>query len=153
MTNKTRFHIDELPEGGFAPKHLAKEEFGRRVYKEMMARGWNQSELARQADLPRDSISTYVRGVSFPSPKSLQKLADALGVLPADLLPNSVESAIDEDNPSLNMRVSTAAPNSAWLQVNRLVSLSTAARVIELIEADNVAPVAENGNGDVVSEG
>lgn len=141
MTRNTRFHIDELPSGEFAPKHLTKQEFGRRLYKLMMAQNWNQSELARQAGLPRDSISTYVRGVSFPTPKSLQKLADALEVTPADLMPNSIESAIDEDSPSLNMRVSTSAPNTAWLQVNRLVSLQTAVKVIEMIEADNVANV------------
>lgn len=104
-----------------------------------MARGWNQSELARQTGLPRDSVSTYVRGVSLPTPKSLQKLADAFGTTPADLLPNSIEAAIEEDVPSLEMKVSVSAPSTAWLRVNRLVSLSTAARVIELVEADALA--------------
>lgn len=139
MTRSTRFHIDELPSGDLTPKHLSKQEFGRRLYQEMMAKGWNQSELARQAELPRDSVSTYVRGVSFPTPKSLQKLANALDLSPAELMPNSVESAIEEDSPSLNMRVSTGAPNTAWLQVNRLVSLTTAVKVIEMIEADTAA--------------
>lgn len=147
MTQKTRFHIDELPSGGSAPKHLTKQEFGRVIYKLMMARGWNQSELARQADLPRDSVSTYVRGVSFPTPKSLQKLAKAFGMTPADLLPNSIEAAIDEDTPSLEMKTSTSAPGAAWLRVNRLVSLSTAVKIIELVEADGtVDPANDKGS-------
>ncbi|MDV2964576.1 helix-turn-helix transcriptional regulator [Nitratireductor aquimarinus] len=136
MPKKTRFHIDSKTESEYTPKHLTKQEFGRRLYKFIMAKGWNQSELARQSGLPRDSISTYVRGQSLPTPKSLQKLAQALGVEPVDILPNSIESAIDEDNPSLEMRVSTASPSKAWLRVNRLVSLSTAARVIDIIESD-----------------
>lgn len=119
-------------------QHLTKQEFGRRLYSLMLARGWNQSELARQAGLPRDSISTYIRGRSLPTPKSLQALAEALGMRPADVLPNATESAIDEDNPALEMRVSTSAPNAAWLRVNRLVSLSTASKVIELINQDRV---------------
>lgn len=139
MSPKNRVHIDELPTGGLAPKHISKQEFGRRIYRELMARGWNQSELARQTGLPRDSVSTYVRGVSLPTPKSLQKLADAFGTTPADLLPNSIEAAIEEDVPSLEMKVSVSAPSTAWLRVNRLVSLSTAARVIELVEADALA--------------
>lgn len=138
MTRTTRFHIDELPEGDLPPKHLSKQEFGRRLYSLMLARGWNQSELARQAGLPRDSISTYIRGRSLPTPKSLQMLAEALGMRPADVLPSIVESAIDEDNPALEMRVSTSAPNAAWLRVNRLVSLSTASKVIELINQDRI---------------
>jgi transcriptional regulator with XRE-family HTH domain len=128
-----------MPETSLAPKHLTKQEFGRRLYQLMLARGWNQSELARKADLPRDSVSTYIRGRTLPTPKSLQAMADALGVTPADILPNSIESAVDEDMPSIEMRVSTSAPSMAWLRVNRLVSLSTAAKVIEMIEGEREA--------------
>jgi len=139
MPRNSRFHIDSMPETSLAPKHLTKQEFGRRLYQLMLARGWNQSELARKADLPRDSVSTYIRGRTLPTPKSLQAMADALGVTPADILPNSIESAVDEDMPSIEMRVSTSAPSMAWLRVNRLVSLSTAAKVIEMIEGEREA--------------
>lgn len=138
MTRSTRFHVDELPSADFTAKHLTKQEFGRRLYTEMLSKGWNQAELARRSDLPRNNISTYIRGASFPTPLSLQKIAKALGVAPADLMPNSVESAIEEDTPSLNMRVSTSAPNTAWLQINRLVSLQTAVKVIEMVESDTI---------------
>ena len=126
-----------------APKHLTRQQFGRRLYQMMLARGWNQSELARQANLPRDSISTYVRGVALPTPKSLQALATALDTTPVDILPNAAESAIDEDNPSFEMKVSPSAPSTAWLRVNRLVSLSTATKIAELIEADHVGAAKE----------
>lgn len=138
MTRKTRFHVDDLPESDLAPKHLTKQQFGRRLYQLMLARGWNQSELARQANLPRDSISTYIRGVALPTPRSLKSLAEAFGINMTDLLPNAVEAALDEDLPSLEIKVSPSAPSTAWLRVNRLVSLTTATRIIELIESDRV---------------
>ncbi|MEX0327921.1 MAG: helix-turn-helix domain-containing protein [Ruegeria sp.] len=119
-------------------KDIKKKEFGRKLKALNAERGWNQSELARRAGIPRDSVSTYVRGVSLPNSKSLQKLADALGTTPADLIPNMVQDATEEESTSLNMRVSTGAPNTAWLQVNRLVSLTTAVKVIEMIEADKL---------------
>lgn len=140
MPKKSRFHVDELPsDSTLAPKHLTKQEFGRRLYRLMLAKGWNQSELARKAELPRDSVSVYVRGRSLPTPKSLGKLAAALDVNATDLLPNAVESAIDEDNPSIDMRVSPGAPRVAWLRINRMVSTSTAVKVIELVNNDRIA--------------
>jgi transcriptional regulator with XRE-family HTH domain len=140
MVAKQRTHIpDSLSAGSLAPKHLTKQEFAKRLYRLMLKRGWNQSELARRANLPRDSVSTYIRAKVMPTQQSAQRLAAALGVTPEDLMPNFVESAIEEDTPSLEMKVSVNAPNKAWLRVNRLVSLATAARVIDLIEAENAA--------------
>jgi transcriptional regulator with XRE-family HTH domain len=138
MTRETRFHVDELPEGDMVPKYLNRQEFGKRLYTLMMQRGWNQSELARQADLPRDSVSTYIRGRSFPTPKSLQALAEALGTTPGDILPTALGKAIGEDVPEIDMRVSPSAPGAAWLKINRLVSLSTAAKIIELVNDDKI---------------
>ncbi|MDK4730512.1 helix-turn-helix domain-containing protein [Rhizobium phaseoli] len=139
MTNRVRTHIsgDTPTETRLAPKHLTKQQFGKRLYNLMLAKGWTQSELARQSDLPRDSISVYVRGKSLPTPGSLSALAKALGVASTELLPNHVESAIDEDTPALELRVSTNAADVAWLRVNRLVSTKTALKIMEMLETDN----------------
>ena len=146
MAAKPRTHIPDNVSGSdrpLAPKHLSRQEFAKRLYRLMLKRGWNQSELARRADLPRDSVSTYIRAKVMPTPQSAERLARALGVAPEELLPNHVESAIEEDTPSLEMKVSVNAPHKAWLRVNRLVSLSTAAKVIGLIEAED-NPEGEN---------
>lgn len=122
------------------PKHLTKQEFGRRVYQHMLGKGWTQSELSRKADIPRDSISVYVRGRSMPTPQNLEKLAKAFGVTADDLLPNHTETAIvDEENPAFEMKVSTAAPGMAWLRVNRMVSMSTAVKIAAILENDDVS--------------
>lgn len=139
MPNRIRTHLvgDTSMTPKMAPAHLTKQQFGKRLYEQMLKKGWTQSELGRQADLPRDSISVYIRGRSLPTPASLKKLADALGVEETELLPNYVESAIDDDTPMLEMKISPNAPNTAWLRVNRLVTVATAMKVLQLLEADD----------------
>lgn len=131
---------------GLRPKHLTKQEFGRRLYGLMLKAGWNQSELARRAtqagaaEVSRDNVSTYIRGTSLPTPPKLESLAKALKVLPETLLPNYIESAIDDDQPAFEMKVSGSNPGVAWLRVNRLVRTTTATEIAKLLEQDDAAP-------------
>jgi len=141
MPRKVRTHVtgaEELQGIPLAPRSLTKQEFGKRLYRLMLAKGWHQSELARQAGIPRDAVSTYIRGKALPTPTNLQKLSDALGVPPEELLPNHTEVAIDEDEvPAFEMKVSTGAPSMAWVRVNRLVSTQTAVKIAELLDNDD----------------
>lgn len=147
MPNKvhTHFTLDSLPEGGIAPKHLHKQEFGRRLYRMMIAKGWNQSELARQSDLPRDSVSTYIRGKTAPTPQSVEKLACALGVEPTVLYPNVAESGLANEEPAVDMRVSSSAPHLSWLRVNRLVHTRSALKILEILNDDNASDAKRSG--------
>lgn len=128
---------DSMTGSKLAPKHLTKEEFARRLYNQMLSKGWSQSEFARRADLPRDSISNYMRGQSLPTPQNLKKLAVALDVDSDALLPNHIETAIAQDAPDMEMKTSPGAPGKAWLRVNRLVTTGTALKVIELLNDDD----------------
>jgi transcriptional regulator with XRE-family HTH domain len=119
-----------------SPRHLTKQEFGKRLYALMTKKTWTQSELGRAAGLGRDSISTYIRGRSMPSPKGLKKLAVALGVEVEELLPNSFEAALDNEIPAIELKMSQSDPETAWLRVNRAVSMETALQVLELIKRD-----------------
>ena len=147
MPNKVRTHLvgDSTTASALAPKHMTKQQFARRLYQLMLAKGWNQSELGRQADLPRDAISVYVRGKSLPTPQNLKSLADALGDTEAELLPNHIESAIDEDAPDFELRASPGASNVAWLRVNRLVTFTTGLKIAELLEADRAVDGSRGG--------
>lgn len=118
------------------PEHLTNQEFARRVYRLMIERGWRQSELARQAGLSRDCVSTYTRGKSLPTSQNLEKLAAALGVNAEDLLPNYRKRALDNDLVGFSMQESSAHPGKAWVRVNRLVAFSTATRIAQLLEAE-----------------
>lgn len=137
MPNLVRTHVMTGGSGeDLTPRTLTKQEFGRRLYKLMMSRGWNQSELARRAGLNRDAISTYVRGSSMPTPQSLNALAKAFGITPDDLLPNYTMSAIERDNPAFEMKASTSDPTRVYLKVNRLVTMATAVKIAELLQND-----------------
>ena len=141
MARSPRTH---LPPGStlkspLIPKHLAKDEFARRLYKLMMEKGWRQADLARHAGLPRNAISVYLRGASLPNPDSLKSLAKAFAMDPNVLLPNYTESAIDRDNPEIEFRVSPADPKSAWLRINRLVPTALAIKIMSLIDAEDEA--------------
>lgn len=141
MTRKVHTHIpSDSPSPGLVPKHLTRQEFGRRLYSLMLGKGWHQSELARQSGLPRDSISTYVRGRSMPTPQNLEALAKAFGLTAEELLPNYNEAAVmDEENPSFEMKASTAAPGTVWLRVNRSVSMTAAIKIASILENDHVS--------------
>lgn len=142
MARNSRTYIeplrDEQTDEALRPKHLTKQEFGRRLYRLMLQKGWSQSELARQAGLSRDSVSTYVRGVSLPEAINLNKLAEALDVKTTDLLPNHAETAIDHDAPSLELKISSANTLISWLRVNRMVSTQTAMKIVEMLNHDEL---------------
>lgn len=136
MTRNTRWHLDSPAAQEDLPAYLSKQQFGQRLQRAIMDRGWNQSELARRAGIPRDSVSTYVRGKVRPTPKSLRAIADALGMNAEDLYPNADFLAIGQDEPSMEMKVSVSDPTKAWLRVNRRVTVATASRVMSLLAED-----------------
>jgi len=47
----------------------------------------DQSQLARDLGLTRQAVSRMVLGSSYPSPKTLERMAKRFGVKPKDLLP------------------------------------------------------------------
>jgi transcriptional regulator with XRE-family HTH domain len=157
MVKRARSHVpspaimDTQTPSGLKPKYLSKQEFGRRVYQAIMKKGWSQSDAAREASkrgepaVTRDDISRYVRGISLPTEGKLKKLAHVLDMTPEELLPNFVASAIDDDHPAFEMKVSPSNPGIAWLRVNRLVFTKTAVAVATLLENDNAADRAASG--------
>ena len=122
---------------GLTPRALSKQEFGRRLHDLMLGKGWNQSDLARAAQVGRDSVSKYIRGNSLPNPTALRKLSKALGVADAELLPNSLMQALQGEHPAIELRAAAGHPDQAWLRINRMVPFEVATRILALInEAD-----------------
>lgn len=146
MARNPRTHLNpshKNTKSPLIPKHLAKDEFARRLYKLMIEKGWRQADLARVAGLPRNAISVYLRGASLPNPESTKALAKAFDMDPALLLPNYTESAIERDNPEIEFRVSPADSTKAWLRVNRLVHTSTAIKILAMLEADDASQTTD----------
>lgn len=129
----------EMQAPQLTPRALTRQEFGRRLATLLLDKGWNQSDLARAAELGRDSISTYVNGKTFPTPKALKALSEALGVSKDDLLPNQMMQAMDDEHPAVELKQASGHPNKAWLRINRAMSFATAAKIIELINKEDEA--------------
>lgn len=64
-----------------------RREFARRLYFEMMDRGFNQVYLSEESGISQTGISKYLRREATPSAYAVDKLARALGCYRDDLLP------------------------------------------------------------------
>ncbi len=63
-----------------------KKKLGVRISQLRMKAGMTQANLAEKAELSIDSISRIERGDRAPSLESLEKIAEGLGIEPAELL-------------------------------------------------------------------
>lgn len=138
MARDVRTHLldGDSPKNPMVRRHLDKKEFGKRLYSLMRERGWSQSDLARESDIPRDAISRYIRAASLPEPKNLEKLAVALRMSPNDLLPNYALVEVElADDPPLEIKVSPGDPSMAWIRINRMVKTSSIPAILQAIEA------------------
>lgn len=138
MSNNARHHLSpQIDTADMTPRALTKQEFGRRLMALLLDKRWNQSDLARAADIGRDAVSTYIRGISFPDPKNLRKMADALGTDMENLLPNTTIRAMDSDtSPMLEIKQATGHPDKVWLRVNRMVTMDQAHRIFGILQKD-----------------
>ncbi len=125
-----------LPDG--APIDAIKADFAKRLQAEMERKGWNQSELARQASVHmkggrvgRDSVSPYIRGKTLPGPLHLSGIAKALQVEPKDLIPNINMLSVDAKLPPIEVK--DLGEGKAWLRVNKAVPWSVAVKVMQMV--------------------
>ena len=112
------------------------------LYRLINEKGWNQSELARQAaphmkshKFNRDLISSYCRGRSLPTPVHLHAMAKALGVVPQDILPLRSYPEIDGDNPPWDLK--NLGDGTAWLKINQNVPLALALKIVDMIQGSS----------------
>ena len=67
------------------PKDL-RQAFAANLRRLRHAKGISQEDLAYEANVNRTYLSKLEKGVSYPRLKIIAKLADALGIEPAELL-------------------------------------------------------------------
>lgn len=126
------------PSGDEGPRDAALVEFSKRLQTAVAEKGWNASELARQASLhmpggkmPRDNVSNYLRARSLPGPVRLHALCQALHCKPDELLPSRGIPAAGQDNPPVDLRA--MSDGKVWLRINQAVGWEQAIKVIELL--------------------
>ncbi len=110
-----------------------REDLARKLRLALHTREWNQSDLARAANLPRELISSYVNGRAFPTTKSLRRLAEALQLKVEDLAPQA--PGMFQWEPPPTMEITSLANGMAKITVNTTVPISTALEIGRLIEA------------------
>jgi transcriptional regulator with XRE-family HTH domain len=121
------------------------QEFARKLHTAMTDRGMTQSDLARAAfgtyvnadgytvAKSRDRISVYLSGKALPDPKNLKALAEALGLPVEELAPPSAAATVDREAPSLALQAVPGRPGLVQLQLDMLLPLELAAKVMALL--------------------
>jgi transcriptional regulator with XRE-family HTH domain len=130
-------------------KVLRLKSFAKRLNEAMLAAGFNQSDLARQASLHmangrsfhRDNVSKYLRGKSAPSPLYLDAMAKALGKAPTDLWPEAKNMERTENDPTF--RIEDKGDGMAYLKIDQPVSWKAAIEIARILREDNEAAEAE----------
>lgn len=135
MARNTRVH-GKTATTRMTPKRLSKQQFAQRLYELMESKDWHQSDLARASGLARNNISTYMNARSLPEPKSLRALARVFKVKPEELLPNYMANAVERDLPEFEIKSIAGDVENVWLRVDRMVSKTTAYRVMEILNAE-----------------
>lgn len=151
MRHRKVYLSDASPsESGSDRVFLDRKQFGARLLNELVDRGWSQSDLGRAAGVSRDSISRYVTGKNLPDLPQLKRIAEALDMEPADLLPNFDLQAIKEDMspPAFEMKAIADNPGRSMLRINREVPTALAFKIGTLLEegmASESAPTRKRG--------
>lgn len=117
-----------------APSDVVRREFAKRLQRARVAKGWNQSELARRAGMGRWNISGYERGKNLPYPNALRKLADVLGVDPQELLPSSLVPSVERTTPAFEMKQVGDGTDAVWLRINQKVSWDKALKIMAVLK-------------------
>lgn len=127
-----------------APHDLVWSEFKSRLTKALVAKGWNQSELARRATdvapegivIGRDLISNYLnaRKKTVPLPHHLSPVAHALGVEPKDLLPTTMgRQASKRFEVGAQPEFKGAGDGYYWVRVNQRLPIKDALEIMQII--------------------
>jgi transcriptional regulator with XRE-family HTH domain len=139
--------------GPLHSEKMRNQEFARKLFDALIAKGWKQSRLARECfgtmETPdghivargRDRISSYVRGTALPDPVNLHKIATALGTTVEELAPDiHFHSAVREE-PEVYMS-QIPGQSRSMVKIERPLDTDLAIKVIGMIverDAENAA--------------
>lgn len=113
---------------------ISKKEFAKRLNYQMgLSRFTGGAELGRATDITRDRIAKYLRGASLPRPEKIKALADALGCLEIDLLPEGSRATMVSAKPGYSLNGLAGMPGHTHIVVNMTVPTSIALKVATLL--------------------
>jgi transcriptional regulator with XRE-family HTH domain len=112
---------------------IEKIEFTKKMRQLMAHKGMTQSDLGRASELGRDLISHYMRGVRYPSPRNLRKLAVALGIQPGELDPAIGVPEENEQQDIAEIKQLAGDPARVRIQVRQVVTMKQALAVMAIL--------------------
>ena len=134
------------PSGAMASvERIEMEGFAKRLHRAMLAKQLSQSDLARriwgtitdnrgyEVAKNRDRISVWLRGQAIPDPQNMAKCAEVLGMKVEDLAPDVAASAVERENPEVQMTAMGGHSDKVYLRVNKLVSMALAAKIVGML--------------------
>lgn len=125
--------------------HMTRAAFGKHLDGIIKQRGMSQSDLARDAfgtvkdgrgykvSKGRHLISKYCKGLAFPDTKTLKKIAGALDMTLAELLPPSVSAAIQQKEPPIRITSLHNDPTRYWIVINRVFLKDDAEKLVSFV--------------------
>jgi len=143
------------------------KDFADRLAKWMKDKGYSQSKLAREIwgsmkdsrgyDVARnrDRISAYLAGAGLPETENLQKLCDALGCSPDDLVgPVGTTRPLTRRTNPIDVQLATVSgqPDMLMIVANTILPAGTAIEILKLIQDARSQMVIEE-EGDEREEG
>lgn len=167
----------------FVSRNAKTQAFAERLQAAMNRSGLSPSEVARRAwgtvrdkrghntAKNRDSVGHYMNGTRYPSPDSMQRLADAVGISVEELAGEPPAASEPDSRPqgSFAKRTTVSAasgdliltslpaqPTKIRIQVDRVIHWKLAARIQAMLkEAETGETVEEDGPqpGDVIQGG
>jgi transcriptional regulator with XRE-family HTH domain len=121
-------------------KDAQMRDFANRLQKEMVRKGWSQSDIARAAnkfmpqgkEFGRHLINYYLRLRGLPTPVYLKALSDALGVDPDVLLPPQ-ERWDNREYVGVQMKTVPENPDEVWLEFKQRVPMGKALQIMQIL--------------------
>lgn len=118
-------------------RQQAKTDFGRRLHKAMIKKGWRQSDLARHSGIGKDSVSNYVNGRTVPTQQNIEKLAQVVGVSPNDLWPG-YDGSMEGRRNVISFRVDPEDSAFAFVVIDSRLPVDLALKILGLAKDTSV---------------
>lgn len=91
----------------------------------------------------RDRINKYVTGKALPDPDSLNDIAKALEVAPADLAPSVVGKALEREHPEVRLTMVAGHREAVHVSIDSVMPLNVAVQIIALINQTHTRGATE----------
>lgn len=107
--------------------------FAAELFNVMTEKGFNQTELARKAGIPRDQVSRYFNADVLPGRKNQDRLAKALGVNRTDLL----KTWNKERHKGEYLSIRSASQDRVAIEIKRTVSQEQASQIMQILGTES----------------